>query len=119
MRRTRNHLRIYEGSENCNGSSESVDWLHGRAEDDDGRNYDRYTFHGVSDAKRQRRNLIQGHVRHLIIEMVENTLRCNPPIFIIITKFSIQQTVEIIQSCNEGTIRIMFRFKTATREPII
>lgn len=36
-------------------------------EDDDRRDYDRYTFHGVSNAKCQGRDLVQGHVRDLIV----------------------------------------------------
>ena len=49
-------------------------------EDDDRGDYDRYTLHGVSNAKCQGRDLIQRHVRDLIVEVVEHTLGRHPPI---------------------------------------
>jgi hypothetical protein len=60
--KTGKYLGIDEGSSNSNGSTKSVDGLDWRVEDDDRGDYDRYPFHGVSDAKCQGRDLIQGHV---------------------------------------------------------
>lgn len=52
------YLGVQECSKDCNGSSKSINGLDGCVEDDNGGDYDRYTFHGVPDAKRQRRDLI-------------------------------------------------------------
>ena len=49
-------------------------------EDDDGRDYNRNSLHCVPDAKCQGRNLIQRHVRNLIIQVVEDTLSYHPPV---------------------------------------
>jgi hypothetical protein len=77
--RTIKYLGIYEGSSNSNGSSKCVDGLNWRVEDDDWGDNDRYPFHGVSNAKCQGRDLIQGHIWHLVVEMIEHTLGCHPP----------------------------------------
>ena len=74
------HLGIQEGSKYSDGSSKSIDGLDRSVEDDDGGDYNRYTFHGVANAKCQGRDLIKGHVWDLIVEMIENTLGCHPPI---------------------------------------
>lgn len=48
-------------------------------EDYDGGNNDGYPLHGVADAKCQRRDLVQGHVRYLVVQVVEHTLGSHPP----------------------------------------
>lgn len=55
-------LRIEKRSKDCNGSSKGIDGLDRCMEDDDGGDYDRNPLHRVSYAKRQGRDLIQGHV---------------------------------------------------------
>ena len=48
-------------------------------EDYDGRDNDRYPLHGVTNTKCQGRDLIQGHVGNLVVQVVEDALGCNPP----------------------------------------
>jgi hypothetical protein len=48
------YLGVDESSKNCNGSSERVDGLDRRLEDDDGRDNDRNPLHGVPNAECQR-----------------------------------------------------------------
>lgn len=67
FRRKENYLRIEEGSKYSNCSTKGIDRLDGCAEDDDRGYNDRYPLHGVANAKCQGRDLIQGHVRHLIV----------------------------------------------------
>ena len=77
---SRYYLWIQEGSEDGNSSSKSVNRLNWCVEDDNWRNYNRYTFHGVSNAECQRRDLIQRHVWNLIIQVIKYTLSCHPPV---------------------------------------
>ncbi len=72
-------LGVQECSKDCNSSSKGIDWLDWCVEDDNWGDYDRYTFHGVSDAKCQGGDLIQRHVRHLVVKMIEHTLSRHPP----------------------------------------
>jgi hypothetical protein len=74
-----NYLGVDEGSKNGDGGSERVDGLNGRLEDYDGRDNDRNPLHGVADAECQRRDLIQRHVGHLVVQVVEHALRRHPP----------------------------------------
>ena len=52
------YLGIQEGSEDSNGSSKSVNGLDRGAEDNDGGDDDWDTLHGVTDTKRQGRDLV-------------------------------------------------------------
>lgn len=79
MKRTTKYLGIQEGSKDSYGSSKSIDGLDWCFEYNDWWDYDRYTFHGVTNAKCQGRDLVQGHVWHLVVEMIEHTLGRHPP----------------------------------------
>ena len=57
-RRGENYLGIQEGSKDSDGRSESIDRLDRCVENDNGGDYDRYTLHGISNAKGQGRDLI-------------------------------------------------------------
>ncbi len=73
------YLRVDESSENRNGGSEGVDGLDRRVEDDDGGDNDGDPLHGVADAECQWWDLVQWHVGHLVVQVVEHTLRRHPP----------------------------------------
>jgi hypothetical protein len=73
------YLGVDEGSEDGDGGSERVDGLDGRLEDDDGGDDDGDPLHGVADGERERRDLVQRHVRHLVVQVVEHALRSHPP----------------------------------------
>lgn len=53
MKRIDLYLGINKGSKDGDGSTKGVDGLDRCVEDDDGGDYDRYTFHCVANAKRQ------------------------------------------------------------------
>eukprot|EP00262_Sarcandra_glabra_P021751 TRINITY_DN931_c0_g1_i8.p3 TRINITY_DN931_c0_g1~~TRINITY_DN931_c0_g1_i8.p3 ORF type:complete len:116 (+),score=9.97 TRINITY_DN931_c0_g1_i8:311-658(+) len=72
-------LGIEEGSKNGDGSSKGIDRLDRRVENYYRGDDDRNSLHGVSNAKRQGRDFIQGHVRELIVQMIKNALGRYPP----------------------------------------
>lgn len=74
-----NYLRIQEGSEDGNSSTNSVDGPDLGVEDDNRRDNDSHTLHSVTNAECKWWNLIQRHVWHLIVQMIEYTLSCYPP----------------------------------------
>jgi hypothetical protein len=73
------YLGVDEGSEDGDGGPERVDGLDGRLEDDDGRDDDGDALHGVADGEGEGRDLVQGHVGHLVVQVVEHALRRHPP----------------------------------------
>lgn len=73
------YLWIEEGAKNCDSSSKSIDGLDGCVEYYDRGDYDRYPLHRVSYTKCQGRNLIERHIGNLVIQVIEDTLGCNPP----------------------------------------
>ena len=73
------YLGVEKSSKNGDGSSEGIDWLNRCVEDYDRCNNHRYPLHGVTNAKSQGRDFIKRHVGHLIVQVVEHTLRCHPP----------------------------------------
>lgn len=74
------YLGVEEGSKDCDGSSKCVDGLDRCAEDDDGGDNDGYPLHGVSNAKCQGWDLVQGHVWNLIVQVIKHALCRHPPI---------------------------------------
>lgn len=75
------YLRVQEGSENCNGSTQGIDGQDFCVKDDDRGYNNSDTLHGITDAKCERRNLVQWHVRHLIVQVIKHTLCHDPPAY--------------------------------------
>ena len=88
------YLRIEKCSKDCNGSSKAVDRLDRSMKDDDGGDYDGNPLHRVSHAKRQGRDLVERHVRYLIIQVIKDTLSCHPPTHTIRTTHTKEVKIE-------------------------
>ena len=73
------YLGVQKGAEDGDGGTDSVDRPDLSVEDDDGRDDHGDTLHGVADAEGERRNLVQGHVRDLVVQVVKYTLCHHPP----------------------------------------
>lgn len=73
------YLRVKEGAKDGDCSSKGIYRLDRRMEDYDGRDNDWNPLHRVANAKCQRRDFIQWHVWNLVVQVVENALRCYPP----------------------------------------
>lgn len=73
------YLGIQEGSENGNSSTNGVDWPDLGVENDNGGDNHCHALHGVTNAEGEWGNLVQGHVRDLVVQVVEYTLRHYPP----------------------------------------
>lgn len=72
-------LRVEECAKDGDSSTNTIDEADWRLEDDDGCNDHADSLHRVANAEGQWGDLIQRHVRNLVVEVIEHALSSDPP----------------------------------------